>query len=267
MAADSSGRPPQTSAGGDTLNQLQAEWDELADLDALWAILSYRRKKFSRWGHEEFFAEGERQVDRLLEPARDLGLPEGRGAVLDFGCGVGRLAPPLSRDFDDYWGVDISQEMVARARRLQASLRNCHFAVCADASLDRFPDRSFDQIVSVCVLQHIPAQETITSYLRSFCRLLRPGGLLVFQLPAHISAVERFVHNARRGLYHRLGRLGVPDRLRFRRLGLFPMTMNGVSQAEVERILRTSGAEVLDVRSKRGGLAISDRTYYATKVT
>ena len=49
------------------------------------------------------------------------------------------------------------------------------------------------------VLQHVPDREAIESYVREFCRVLRPGGLAVFPLPSHIPAIFRL--QWRRRLY------------------------------------------------------------------
>lgn len=46
-----------------------------------------------------------------------------------------------------------------------------------------FADASFELVHSRITLQHLPRRH-IRSYLREFARILRPGGLIVFQLPA-----------------------------------------------------------------------------------
>jgi hypothetical protein len=43
----------------------QREWDELADLDGLWAILSEPGKRHNRWQADEFFATGASEVENL----------------------------------------------------------------------------------------------------------------------------------------------------------------------------------------------------------
>ncbi len=50
--------------------------------------------------------------------------------------------------------------------------------------LNVFPDNTFDFIVSNIVLQHIQPDIAL-SYVREFCRVLKPRGLSVFQLPSH----------------------------------------------------------------------------------
>jgi SAM-dependent methyltransferase len=247
------------------LNHEQHDWDDLAVLDPHWAILSRRRHKFGRWGTGEFFAEGARDVERVLDEARKLGHPLEWRSVLDFGCGLGRLAPALSSSFDAYCGVDLSAGMVNQARELHRNLSNCRFLINRDTTLEQLPDDSFDLIFTMDVLQHATDRPTILSYLRSFIRLLRADGLLVVQLPHHIPKLEHFFYDLRRHAYRGIACLGVPKQLMFRWLGLFPMTMNFVRQDSVVATLEAEQAMLLRIESRKRGVAIRDRMYYATR--
>jgi SAM-dependent methyltransferase len=243
---------------------LAEDWEDLAALDPLWAILSYRNRKFARWHLEDFLATGRSEVDRLMTRADRLGYPKRRELVLDFGCGVGRLAPGLSANFNRYLGIDISEAMVVQARRLHAGRTNCTFVVSSGDPLAVTPAR-FDLVVSHHVLQHIPSQRTIRTCLEQLLELAAPGGLLVIQLPGHIPRFEKAFDDARRGLYRRLRASGIPRTLLYRRLGLFPMTMNFLPEDQVLGIARTKGTEVMEVERSRVGLGIADRTYYLEK--
>lgn len=241
------------------------EWDTLAQLDPLWAILAYRGKKFGRWRLAEFLATGQAQVEAILARAGALDHPQRREAALDFGCGVGRLAPALSTSFDSYCGLDLSEQMASRARELHRSRPNCRFEVADDPSLARFPDSQFDLVASVYVLQHLTDRATVLEYVASMLRVLRPGGLLVVQLPSSVPRLEKLLYDSRAALYTLLGRLGVPARVRYRRLGLFPSTMNAVPEADVLALVAARGGRVLSIERIRLGIAIADRTYYVTK--
>lgn len=239
-------------------------WQDLALVDPFWAVLSYPEHRFGRWDPAEFFATGEAEVDRLLSRAAPFGYPRRRGAALDFGCGLGRLAPAISRRFGSYCGVDISESMVAQAEHLHSSAANCRFVASADQSLDVLGDSAFDLVVSVLVLQHVPVAST-RAYLRSLVRVLEPGGLLVFQLPEHIPRAEQLIYGGRGAAYRWLRRAGVAPGVLHRRLRLCQMAMNFVPETEVVAAVRDSGATVVHLERRRGGMAIGDRVYYVTR--
>jgi hypothetical protein len=41
-------------------------------------------------------------------------------------------------------------------------------------------------VFSSIVLQHVPDRPAIERYVAEFCRVVRPGGLVMFQLPGHL---------------------------------------------------------------------------------
>lgn len=97
---------------GRSLVGQKQNWEDLATLDPLWAILSDPHRRFGQWDASEFFASGEVEVGRLLQRVAMLGLPANRKRALDFGCGVGRLTRAMSRVFEECYGVDISEGMI-----------------------------------------------------------------------------------------------------------------------------------------------------------
>ena len=140
----------------------------------------------------------------------------------------------------------------------------CSFQVLDPTGLASFPDRSFDYIYSRIVLQHIPDRRVTERNLREFVRLLAEGGLLVFQLPASIPTRRQL--QLRPALYAALRSLRVPEDFLYRRLGLHPIRMRSIPEADVLRLLMAAGASVLNVeRSVLGDTGIEDRTYWATR--
>jgi len=101
-------------------------------------------------------------------------LPTG-GRVLDIGCGNGLPADLLLVDAGmDVTGVDISAVQIDRARALvPAATLVCHDIV--DFALE---PSSFDAIISLYALIHLPLDDQRDLLPRTFASL-RPGGLLL----------------------------------------------------------------------------------------
>jgi SAM-dependent methyltransferase len=227
-----------------SIDVLRRDWDELAEEDALYAILSDDvEHRGGRWKLDEFFATGEREVHDVLERAAWLGLPRRRDRALDFGCGVGRLTRALSHAFTEAVGVDVSPVMVDRARELNRDRRNLTFEVNAAPDLARFPDASFDFVYSSKVLQHMPSPRVACGYVAEFVRIVRPDGLAVFQLWTYLPVRNRL--QPRRRLHGALRAVGVP-RHALRRAGLSPKGRGiAVPEAKIRSVVARDGARVL----------------------
>jgi ubiquinone/menaquinone biosynthesis C-methylase UbiE len=243
------------------------DWNELAQLDPHWAILTSPGKRFGRWDSDEFFATGTAEAEWFMGRAAALELPAGRGRALDFGCGLGRMTRALAAHFEACVGVDISEEMVRGAREANADIGNVAFEVNHATDLRRFPDADFDLVYSMIVLQHVPDRAAIESYVREFCRILRPGGLGVFQLPSHIPAVFRL--QWRRRLYLGLRRVGVSAPFLYRRLHLMPIAMSWISEADMTRLVESQGARMVTVETQGAegvmNAGLKNSTYYVTR--
>lgn len=170
------------------LKELKAHWDRLGEVDPYWAILSSPETLGNRWDLEQFFETGRVNVATFLDVSTRLGLPARRGAALDFGCGVGRLTQALADHFESVEGVDIASSMIALAKRFNRHGGRCRYHINTRDDLSLFPDAAFDFILAYIVLQHIPP-EASRRYIREFVRVLRPGGLALFQLPTRPTAV------------------------------------------------------------------------------
>jgi SAM-dependent methyltransferase len=239
------------------------DWDDMSDLDPLWAILSHEDKRAGGWAEDEFMALGRTEIARLMERAAALGHPRARRAALDFGCGAGRLTRALAEHFERSVGVDISERMVAHARRLNAGVPGCEFVASSAPDLRRFGDDAFDLVYSRLVLQHVPSPPAIVAYVGELARVLAPGGLLAFQVPTHIPLRHRLQPRPR--LYGALRRTGVSRETLYRRLKLHPIRMSFVPAARIEAALAGAGGRVLDRDVHRVTGGVTSSTYYVTK--
>jgi SAM-dependent methyltransferase len=224
-----------------TLDRHRRDWEDLAEIDPLWAILASPETRGGRWDVDAFFASGEAEIAEVLRSAETLGYPRRRERALDFGCGVGRLTRALSESFDDAVGLDISVEMIRLARELNDG-RPCRFEVNDRGDLGGLEPASFDFVYSSLVLQHMPSTEVIRSYIGEFLRVVRPDGLIVFQSVEHLPRARRI--QPRRRVYSVLRRLGLPHDVLVEKLRLVPVRMTAISQDDVRRTVAARGGVI-----------------------
>ncbi len=224
----------------ENVHHLAREWNEIADIDPMWAILSRPDKKHSKWSVEEFYATGREEIDEAIALVERSHAALRWNTALDFGCGVGRLSVALSDRFEFVTGVDISSSMIDQARASWTSKHNLTFVVNERSDLSVFADESFDFVYSARVLQHMPTAQLALDYVAEFVRVLRPGGVACFQVPAKLKPYRRFV--SRRRLAVPLRAIGIPTDWLYRRLGLHSMHLIAVPASLVAKTLREAGA-------------------------
>lgn len=164
------------------LREHSATWDGLADRNAFRAILPPPEPGREQWETEEFFRTGVAEIARALARVDRLPVKPARGRALDFGCGVGRLSQALAGAFGEVDGVDVSARMVELARGYNRVGDRCRYHVNVASDLALFEPDRFDFIYSRLVLQHL-RHPWMRSYVREFVRVLRPGGVAMFQIP------------------------------------------------------------------------------------
>jgi len=130
-------------------------------------------------------------VDRLvLGPHRRALFSRARGRVLDVACGTGVNFPYLPPGVD-LVGVDLSDEMVARAREAAADLDLRVAVHQADAADLAFEDGRFDTVVSSLSTCTFPDPVAV---LREMGRVCAPDGrlLLLEHGRSRIGPIARF---------------------------------------------------------------------------
>lgn len=244
------------------VKEASKDWDAFGKLDAMWAILTDPAKRGKQWKAEEFFETGVAEIRDLMAYVESLAVSVPRHKALDFGCGVGRLTQALAAHFENVDGVDVAPSMIELANQYNRWPGRCTYHVNTTSSLSFFADDTFNLIYSSLVLQHIEPRYS-KSYIQEFVRVLAPGGVIVFQLPSVPSRpVDLLKHRVKQAI--KASALAVSRRTHYFTRPL--MLMYGMRRDEVERVLRDSGARILDVKTNHSaGGGMSTFRYCVTK--
>lgn len=99
------------------------------------------------------------------------------GRVLEIGVGTG-LALEEYASHLEVTGIDVSSEMLARARRKVAEQNLTHVAALheMDARTLAFPDGQFDTVVAMYLVSVVPEPEKVVAEMARVCK---PGGEVI----------------------------------------------------------------------------------------
>ena len=182
----------ETEATDTQLSAMRAHvekvWSAYGEEQTYWSVLTadkYRDAALDAAALADFYASGFGTYDQIARLLARNGVEAGRiRSVLDFGCGVGRLAAPFVQHLGHYIGVDISAGhlRLARERAAASGLDDTEFMGVGDFLRS---DIAYDLYYSLIVLQHNPPP-IMREMLRAGLRRVRPGGYALFQIPALI---------------------------------------------------------------------------------
>jgi len=138
-------------------------------------------------------------IGQLTEyPIPALRLPCGEGKLfLEIGCHWGRWCIAAARKGYSPVGIDPSLKGIRSARKVAQQLGVAAQYLVADGRYLPFAARTFDQVFSYSVLQHL-SRENVRLVLQEAARALVPEGECLVQMPNRFG-IRCLYHQARRG--------------------------------------------------------------------
>lgn len=165
------------------------------------------------------------------------------GRLLDLGCGTGRLCVHLARKGYECVGVDLSPEMLARAKaNADATGVSVEWVPANLVGLDGLADASFDYTACLfSTLGMVRGEENRQAAVASVRRVLKPGG--------------RFVLHVHNRYFRRLGWAGLRsgDITMSQAYAGAPLTLHHFSRGEAVRLLTGAGFHVARVQAVGDG--------------
>lgn len=237
------------------------DWRKWGKSEPYFGVLTFPQFKADRLAGyiDRFFETGRRDVAAVMAQINRLYGDISTSRALDFGSGVGRLILPLSERFDHVVGVDISDDMIAEARRncAKAGVGNVDF-VMSDDALTAVAG-SFDLVHSYNVLQHIPVERGLALTDRVLA-MLSPGGVaaLHYSVQRTLSPARAFAH----AMQHHVPFSRVPMNLvRGKAWDAPAMQLNNYPVAEIIRVFEKNGLADIVVIPERHDVALTARVF------
>ncbi len=175
---------------------------------------------------KDFDTPTTKHVDIILKNLR----PEKTDAILELGCGIGRLMKPLSQHCDKIVGVDISDAMIGIASKYCYGVQNVFFKPMETDHTILMQNDGFDKAYSIIVLQHIEKYKA-TRLLMELCRILKLGGKVLVQYPNLLKCKKGYTNDI-------VAKLQMGD--------LIPR-MEYYTKEEIEFVFDIAGLKILEV--------------------
>jgi SAM-dependent methyltransferase len=123
----------------------------------------------------------DRATAEIVEKLREWRLLGPEMAVLDVGCGIGRIERALAPHVARVTGIDVSSAMIAEAKQRCPDIANVDFAVCGGSDLGDVVGGRFRLILAVDAFPYLVAAggDIAARHVADAAVLLEAGGALV----------------------------------------------------------------------------------------
>lgn len=112
--------------------------------------------------------------------------------ILDVGCGTGGHAIPLARRGYKVTGIDVSEAMIAIARK-KVQREGLDVTFCISAMEDLELDQRFDVVICMFnAINYVVSDEALKRALVNIHRHLAPGGLFLFDFRNGITSLRTY---------------------------------------------------------------------------
>lgn len=108
--------------------------------------------------------------------------------ILDIGCGHGYIHPTLRNFGYEITGVEVAADVLTMARKENPDNKYITY----DGNKLPFPDKSFDLVLAICVMHHVPPAQW-PDFIAEGRRMLRSNGQLVVFEHNPLNPITRYV--------------------------------------------------------------------------
>jgi SAM-dependent methyltransferase len=166
-------------------DKMKQDWDRRAQIDPYYWVAATQEADLESYEHSaqvdcEAFLKGFLKIkDQEWSESVAQSFFQDQ-VLLDLGCGIGRMTAPLAAYFKQAIGVDVSDQMIIKAKELHASVGNLTFFSNSGTDLGMVEPASVDIVCSYSVLAHLPVDVT-ESYFLEIGKILKPQGYFRYQ--------------------------------------------------------------------------------------
>jgi SAM-dependent methyltransferase len=160
------------------------EWIQWGEKDPLHAVAAWpdsQKSGAKAWTDDAFYSLGQSDWTDFRREWHSYGMNQ--RAVVEIGCGAGRITRWLAEDFQAVHALDVSDGMIRYAREHVHS-GNVTFHLVSGTKIP-VPDASVTAIFSTHVFQHFDNQRIGREYFTECARVLAPSGSLMIHVPMY----------------------------------------------------------------------------------